>query len=100
VVVEEEMPKIARQVPTTSANGVVILALKSKMQSGKGKQPATVAENGNSGTQLAVNLFNGVVSPGSPLSENLSPNDPQSDENKSKTLAACRRQMGPHRFQL
>ncbi|MDR1591247.1 MAG: hypothetical protein LBR92_04630 [Puniceicoccales bacterium] len=100
VVSDEEMPKIIRKVPVTPANGVVILALKSKIQNEKGKH--MMEENKASEEQLAVNLFNGVTLPGLPFSGKVlsKADDPQSGENQSKTLAACRRQIGPHRFQL
>jgi hypothetical protein len=101
VVVDEEMPKRIRKVPTTRANGIVISALKSKIQSGE--HSAVITEDMNKQQDVpAVNLFEGVALPGLPLYGNASSEtgDGQKGEGESKTLLAHRRQMGPRRFQL
>ncbi|MDR2371606.1 MAG: hypothetical protein LBD60_00460 [Puniceicoccales bacterium] len=102
VVADEEMPKILRKVPTTRTNGVIISALKSKIQ--KGEHPAVITEDMELRHQdvPAVNLFEGGALPGLPLYGNASSGtgDSQEGEGKSKTLLTHRRQMGPRRFQL
>jgi chorismate mutase len=101
--IDEAMPEIVRKVPITRANGVVISALKSRIQQEKEKQ-RTVTEhaepNENYRQNPLANPFEGM--PELPFSGRVLPGigDNQDNENESKTLVAHRRQMGPHRFHL
>jgi hypothetical protein len=97
VVVDAEMPKILRKVSTTRANGIVISALKSKIQSG---EPVMSEDMDKQRNVSAVNLFEGATLPGLPFYGNAGIGDRREEESKSKTLLAHRRQRGPCRFQL
>jgi hypothetical protein len=95
VIGDEEMPKMLRNVSTARANGIVISALKSKMQGGE--YPAVIAEDGD---RDGPNSFEGVALPGLPPYGNAGTGGGREEEAKSKMLLAHRRQMGPRRFQL
>jgi hypothetical protein len=105
-VVDGETPKVFKKPPMVRANGIVISALKSRMQHKDEEQLSVITEdmgqNGQRGEQSPLNLFAGVTLPGLPFSGEASSgtNDTKNSENKSKTLVAYRRQVGPHRFQL
>lgn len=106
VAVDEVIQKVLRKVPTTRANGMVISALKSRIQLENKEKSSVITEPMDRDEQqmerLEINRFEGMTLPGLPFSGQVSSeiDDTHSGENKSKTLVAYRRQVGPHRFQL
>jgi hypothetical protein len=99
------MPKTSRKASIIRSNGIVISALKSKIQRAKGKQLAVtepMETDENHRQDSVVNAFTGMTLPNLPFSGKVLSdiNDSQANENKPKTLMAHRRQIGPHRFHL